>query len=238
MSDILKHYEKYNQEGGHYFLEWFKGSSRPLMIQNWLDTNLKPGSKVLDLGCGDGSLAEWMPHYEWTGLDIGEPKKAYKGTWVKQDLEATPYNLVPESFDAVVCSEVLEHLFSPEKVNLEAARLLKRGGVYIISTPNFDWIEHKDKDYRQVVYDPRNEASHTREHIRFYTIDTHATMLRNAGFKLLDFMGADPQWGEFFQRARWELKQATGKTDGEVDILLGKMFPDRMHTIGALSVRT
>lgn len=236
MSDILDHYKTYNQQGS-YFLEHFKGSSRHLMFDEWLKTNLKPGAKVLDIGCGDGAFSRWMPEFSWIGLDIGEPKASYNGTWVKQDLESSPYELESGTFDAVVCSEVLEHLFSPEKVNQEAFRLLKSKGIYAISTPNFNWIDQTLMGCHQLIYDPVN-ATHTKEHIRFYTAETHVRMLEKVGFKVVDIQGADLQWGEFFQGARWELKRSMpDKTDGEVDLLLGKMFRDSCHTIGVLAVK-
>lgn len=236
MTDILKYYKDYHKSG-HYTLAMFKGSSRHLMIEGWLKANLKKGDSVLDIGCGDGSYSEWMPEFKWTGIDINEEKAKYNGTRLVGNVEETPYNLPSDSFNAVICSEVLEHLWSPEKVNQEAHRVLKKGGIYIISTPNFNWIEHVLKGWAQVLYDPML-ASHTKEHIRFYDLEGHLKMLSQAGFKPIDFMGADTQFGEFFQMARTELKQAMPeKPDGEIDLLLGKMFRTSSHTLGVMAVK-
>lgn len=235
-NDILKYYEEYNKSG-HYSLNWFKGSSRHLLIEEWLRSNLKSGAKVLDVGCGDGSYAEWIPEFEWTGIDIGAPRTSYKGTHIVGNVEVFPYSVDSASQDAVVCSEVLEHLWGPENVHKEVYRVLKPGGIYILSTPNFNWIEHTLKSYSQVLYAPK-QASHTKEHIRFYDLSTHLSMLQEAGFSPKDFCGADAQWGDFFQQARWELKNTMSHlSDGEVDLFLGKMFRLYCHTIAVLAVK-
>ncbi len=236
MSDILKYYQEYHKTKP-YNLAWFKNSSRPLMIQGWLERFAKPGAKVLDIGCGDGSYSEWMPRYSWTGIDINEEKQQYNGTRIVGNVETFPYALEAGSQDAVVCSEVLEHLWHPEGVHEEANRVLKKGGYYIISTPNFNWIEHILKGWTQVLYKPDTE-SHTKEHIRFYDVETHIRMLDKAGFTVVDFCGADTQFGEFFQQARQELKNVLpSKSDGEVDLIVGKMFKTVAHTIGLVAFK-
>lgn len=236
MSDIKEYYQTYHSKGGLYRLEDYKGSSRPLMIQHWLTSNLKPGAKVLDIGCGDGMYSQWMPQFQWTGIDINAERVAYRGNRLTHDLENTPYPLQDAQYDAVICSEVLEHLFTPEKVHSEAQRLLKPKGIYVISTPNFDWIEHHLGMFRQVLFKPGE--THTREHIRFYNIEVHQQMLDKAGFSVVDYCGADTQFSKFFEAAREQLKKEMPlKQIGEIDFLLGKMFPLVQHTLGVLSVR-
>lgn len=206
------------------------------MITTWLKDNLKPQSNITDIGCGDGALSKWMPEYKWIGIDINAENTAYKGTRLTHDLEVTPYPLPEASQEAVVCSEVLEHLFTPEKVHQEAKRILKPRGIYIVSTPNFDWIEHHLGAFRQVLFQPG--ALHTREHIRFYNYETHRQMLDNDGFEIVDICGADVQFSEFFKPAREYLnKIMPGRFIGEIDYHLGRMFPTTQHTIGILAVK-
>jgi 2-polyprenyl-3-methyl-5-hydroxy-6-metoxy-1,4-benzoquinol methylase len=234
--DILEYYKNYHKSG-HYSLSWFKDSSRHLMIQNWIRENFKPGQTILDVGCGDGSFSEWMPEFNWVGVDINEEKSKYNGKRLTHNIEVFPYPFEDQSFDGVVCSEVLEHLWNPEGVHQEVYRLLKPKGVYIISTPNFNWIEHMLKGWAQVIYAPK-QASHTKEHIRFYDVHTHIEMLKEAKFTPLDFCGADAQWGEFFQMARQELKkELPAKNDGDIDLLIGRMFRTACHTIGLMAVK-
>ena len=233
----LDYYKNYFANGGVYKLEDYVGSSRVLMITRWLRANLKPGDKVLDIGCGDGTYSRLMPEFEWTGIDINEEKTAYAGTRLTGDLFSGMGGLHSGGFAACVCSEVLEHLWAPEEVHAEAHRLLQARGVYVISTPNFDWVEHPYKNYQQVVYDPAEV--HTKEHIRFFTLAAHTKMLDKAGFTVADFMGADMQFGSYFAQARRYLHQEVLKQTnlGEVDYILGRCFPTVAHTIGILGVK-
>ena len=67
------------------------------------------------------------------GIDIGI-SKTFKGHFIQADAHFLPFR--NEAFDTVVCYEVIEHVDSPRKVLKEIARVLKKGGRAIISTPN------------------------------------------------------------------------------------------------------
>ncbi len=237
MSDILNYYKTYHAKGGEYHLEPFKNSSRCLAIITWLRQNVAPGEQVLDIGCGDGSFSRWAPEYKWTGLDINAEKDAYNGTRLVSNVETLPYALESGTFGAIVCSEVLEHLWAPEAIHTEAHRLLKPRGAYIISTPNVDWIEYK-QSMLQLIYEPT--VHYTREHIRLFNFASHTSMLHRAGFKVADYIGTDPHHGTFFQEPRAYLKEAFEgkKADGEIDYLLGRMFSMICPGIAVLSVKS
>ncbi len=81
--------------------------------------------------------------------------------------------------------------------------------------------------------------SHTKEHIRFYTLDSHYKLLDKAGFTPVDFTGADAQYGSFFHHAVQYMRENVLKEAhlGEVHYHLGRMFPTVSHTIGVLSVK-
>jgi SAM-dependent methyltransferase len=52
-----------------------------------------------------------------------------------------------ETFDTVLCTEVLEHTFNPGKVIEEIIFVLRKGGVAIITTPFLYWIHEEPYDY-------------------------------------------------------------------------------------------
>lgn len=103
------------------------------------------GLRVLDIGCGDGVLT-WKLHQAGAqayGADFSDIAIQYarqQHAYHKSDAEfyvASCYDLpFPDGyFDAVISSEVIEHVQEPQKLLNEANRVLKPGGIALISTP-------------------------------------------------------------------------------------------------------
>jgi len=175
-----------------YVGEQYKDASRMLVFSEWLRAELKPGARVLDIGCGDAIFAELMPEFEWTGVDINTERATGRipsDRLVVADLMLPPYALEAASFDAIICSEVLEHLWDLRVVHREAKRLLKREGLYVISTPNFDWLQNHLESYRKIMQDQTNHWAW--EHIRHYNVETHQKFLNEVGFVIEKHTGAD-----------------------------------------------
>lgn len=236
MSDIIKYYEGYYKntpQNQLYTMEGRGNPSRLLTFQDWLQEKVKPGGKVADIGCGDMHFATMMPEYEWLGIDINIERA--KGKALKHDIMSTPYPLEAASFDAIVCSEVLEHVWDLRVIHKEARRLLKRDGVYIISTPNYFWIEHFLQSFSQLITDV--DKSWTMEHIRQYTSGTHKKFLNECGFVVDKYTGADPQYsGQMSHAVEVLQKNLDAKVPGQysqerVVQLVGHMFPEISHTV-------
>lgn len=237
MADVTganDYYQDYFNKGGSYTMSNIGVTSRVYTLLQWLN-NVMPGGKVLDVGCGDMALSRLSPKLNWTGMDINTDKAC--GDAVKHDIMSAPYPFADSSFDAVVCSEVLEHVWDMRVVHQEAHRLLKPGGYYMISTPNFDWIDNHLEGYRRIMYNPINPW--TMEHIRHYNVATHVHFLNEASFNVLDYTGADAQHGEFFKDTTCllkgllvrDLKRDEYRDDYRVDAVLGDMFRHQSHTI-------
>ena len=99
--------------------------------------------RVLDVGCGDGSLMNLLikeKNIEARGLELVEEnvkKCIYKGlSVIEGDAETELYQFPSQSFDFVVLSQTLQAFYNPEKV-LED--LLRIGKSVIISIPNFGY---------------------------------------------------------------------------------------------------
>lgn len=97
---------------------------------------------ILDAGCG---VKPYLPFFKekadsYIGVDIS-PAPEVDLVCVAEQL---PFNT--ESFDAVVCTQLLEHSDDPQKVLREIHRVLKRGGVLILSTHGI-WRKHTVQDY-------------------------------------------------------------------------------------------
>lgn len=99
------------------------------------------GSKVLDIGCKDGSFAEYVDtscHY--FGVDISNTMleiASKKGvTVVNANITKDKMPFEDKSFDVIIMAEILEHLDSHITALKEVHRLLKPDGKLIITVPN------------------------------------------------------------------------------------------------------
>jgi cyclopropane fatty-acyl-phospholipid synthase-like methyltransferase len=103
---------------------------------------LRPGMRVLDVGCGGGRHIRQMrliPGIIAIGLDLNHREVADTAKMLRES-DQTPVQdggTVPgaESFDCVIISEVLEHLGEDERALREVSRVLKRGGRLAASVP-------------------------------------------------------------------------------------------------------
>ena len=107
------------------------------IIQQWI----QPNSKVLDLGCGDGSLLHYLQttkNVRGIGLEIDEANIQLcmnRGTNViEQNLDGGLSNFQSESFDTVLLAQTLQALSKPDHLIDEMLRIGKNG---IVTFPNF-----------------------------------------------------------------------------------------------------
>lgn len=119
---------------------WFQ---RHLVAYNHL-LNAVEAKRVLDLGCGEGYGADLLASRarEVVGVDLA-PEAVYhaRKTYRRPNLrfrymDIYRLELEAESFDVVCSLQVIEHLHEPERFMEEARRVLKPGGLCVITTPN------------------------------------------------------------------------------------------------------
>lgn len=97
--------------------------------------------KILDIGCGSGRIGKILQNagYQVTGLDFADEavKKA-----IANGINAKRANLdegIPESdsmYDVVWAGDIIEHVFDPIGLLRECFRVLKKGGVILITIPS------------------------------------------------------------------------------------------------------
>lgn len=121
---------------GHYFVIGYLKQFTYTHIPNII----KPGMKVADIGCGEQPLRSLLEYcdVDYTSIDVIQNKK--NNVDIIADISSIP--LDSNSFDAIVCTEVLEHCFDARKALQELSRLLKPCGVIIITTP-FNFCLHE-----------------------------------------------------------------------------------------------
>lgn len=123
-------------------------------ISEWLQP--KNGQIILDVGCGVGwfifEIMKMYPevNFSFIGLDPvrsniywlnyrGQEENKTNLIGILGEAESLPF--AEESFDAIITSEVIEHIFDKEKAIRQMHRVLKHGGRLFISTPARPMVE-------------------------------------------------------------------------------------------------
>lgn len=97
--------------------------------------------RTLDVGCGSKPYAGLYRSDEYIGLEIDTPQnRLSKNADYFYDGNSFPF--ADASFDSIVANEVFEHVFNPDQFLNEAARVLKDGGLVLMTMP-FVWDEHE-----------------------------------------------------------------------------------------------
>lgn len=193
----------------HYWQEresgWSpRGIAPDAQVRRLISSFVSPGQWVLDYGCGDcakcGALVRSRgAHY--VGCDISLPalrtcsQRYYDVVAHSENVGALPF--AEETFDVVVCLEVLEHLVRPDHALHTVLGTLKPGGTLIVSVPNVAWIGHRmlmlagffnpggspETSFRAPWRDP---------HLRFFSKNTLLRLLCDeAGLEILICTGTD-----------------------------------------------
>ncbi|MBI5158741.1 class I SAM-dependent methyltransferase [Candidatus Micrarchaeota archaeon] len=143
--------KKYMNINGEYYEDAIKSGSSAqkfsyaARLANTLEQlSPKKGERILDIGFGSGVLLERIAALgaDAFGADISEESVKYAK---KKIPSAKLFVSGAEDlgcfqdyfFDKVVCTHLIEHLTAPEKCLREIHRVLKKGGVAVVETPNY-----------------------------------------------------------------------------------------------------
>lgn len=162
--------------------------------------SLSSGALVLDAGAGEGVYRSWFSHCEYRAIDlaVGESKWNYSHLDFVGPLHAMPIG--DRAFDAVLCTQVLEHLELPLESLKEMHRVLRPGGRLFLTVP-------MAQNEHQVPYD-----------FFRYTSYGLRSLCSRAGFSQVDvepFGGMWARWAYELPRAL-RLLPPTGLRRGEI----------------------
>ncbi|MFO7590742.1 MAG: bifunctional glycosyltransferase/class I SAM-dependent methyltransferase [Acidimicrobiia bacterium] len=154
-------------------------------LLGWLGS--APRSRVLDLGCADGSFAaEMRVHgHRVTGVDLDEEPGIHDrvDAFVAADLDDGIPDEVGNEFDVVVAADVLEHVKEPLRLLSDASAKLRPGGSILASIPNFGhWYVRGRVLAGAFDYDRRGILD--RGHLRFFTRRSFERLVTAAGLRV------------------------------------------------------
>lgn len=178
-------------------------------IVNSIKDLKKKDAYILDIGCGNGniSLALGALGYKVLGIDI-DPVSIKNATAlntfknVRFEISDANAFSINDNFDAIVCSEVLEHLDHPWELVKSIYRILKPGGILVATVPNGQgpreilvtrpmlWLHAKNLGkpiealkrllgYSNTTLQSSNEDL---THTQFFSVTSFRRLIENAGF--------------------------------------------------------
>lgn len=188
----------------HYWTDGYSPTDvkLPKELEALLAKHVSPDTLALDVGCGDGSKGgPWLNTHaaKYVGVDVSEVavKLAQdRGLDARtiEDAETLPFSNA--SFDLVLSSEVLEHLLNPMKAAIEALRVLRPGGVFVMTVPNIAhwrirvplalWGEWNAGGDSLSASEPWRDP-----HLRFFTVASARSFLTTSGFTVEEAGGFD-----------------------------------------------
>jgi glycosyltransferase involved in cell wall biosynthesis len=161
------------------------GSSHELVL-GWLAR--RPPSRVLDLGCSDGYLAERLRSlgHHVTGVDLvaHDGVKERVDRFFEADLEQGLPPGLEGPFDVTLAADVLEHVRSPERILEQVRPMFAPGGSMVVSVPNFGhWYPRLRVAAGRFDYDRRGILD--RDHVRFFTKRSFERLASDNGFRVV-----------------------------------------------------
>lgn len=147
---------------------------------------------VLDIPCGAGALAPYLQDLgmQVHGADIREYLEAEGVAFTRADMnEGLPF---PDGrFDAVVCGDGIEHTHRQNDFVRECRRILRRGGILVVSTPNISALRSR---FRWLVTGFHNKGKtpldetrpDPRHHVRLLAFHELRYLLCTNGFRITE----------------------------------------------------
>ncbi len=173
-------------------------------------------ANILDVGCGNGIISKYIGEhgYRLTGIDISPKTIAQarkQNTLPNVNFEVSNAESLTASgqkYEAVVCSEVLEHLHTPGNLLQTLRQILTRNGILIVTVPNgfgprevlvtkpmihlqkkqgFAWRSmHKIKQALGYTGTTVQSSADNLDHIQFFSIKKLEELANETGFKIID----------------------------------------------------
>lgn len=182
----------------------------PLEVTGVLRSFLPDGARVLDVGCGTGSLTGVVTKGKNTAVFGIEPDRIRASVAQSRGFEvfcgtlAEDYFYGRDAFDVIILADVLEHVSDPASLLRLAASGVKPGGILLISVPN---VAHWSM--RLHVLQGRFDYSETgirdATYLRWFTLGSIRDLLHRQGFEILAYKAAAGTWMPEYNRMPWKI---------------------------------
>lgn len=179
-----------------------------------LTTHSPKNSFVLDIGCGNGYISKAAADkgFSVTAMDASEKTINEARTLNPHQninyrvLNATELEAETSCFDAIICSEVLEHLADPQSLLATLRHCLKENGVLIVTVPNgrgprellvtrpVQYILRKNNSLSRALKKVKNLLGYTGQtqqssaddltHLQFFTVSSLKSLATRSGFAI------------------------------------------------------
>lgn len=158
---------------------WFR---RHEAAYEWL-LPIVAGLRVLEVGCGEGygtamlaGSAASIVGVDYDALTATHAAATYpRAAFVRGNLAALPF--ADGSFDALVTLQVIEHVWNHREFVAECLRVLRPGGVLVVTTPN------------RLTFSPGSDVPLNPFHTKEFTAAELAQLLARGGFEVTDVFG-------------------------------------------------
>ena len=171
------------------------GYINPVVLELLLKSRL---TKLLDLGCGNGSLCKLLSSHGFDvvgmepdadGIRIAKQQLPLNSFWqLGVDGDSSLITASEGLFDAVISTEVVEHLYAPHLLPRFAWQCLKPRGVLIVTTPFHGYLKNLALSLVG-KWDHHHTALWHGGHIKFWSRKTLTKLLSDEGFVCEEFFG-------------------------------------------------
>lgn len=142
----------------------------------------EPIGTLLDVGCGGGRFLNRMKRRGWEveGSDFDEQatKKVTARYGIKTHVgDLAQCALTESSFDVITMSQTIEHLYTPEATLRECLRILKPGGLLVMTTPNVNSLAAAE-------FGAHWRGWEAPRHLHLFSVDSLQQLTQRVGFEI------------------------------------------------------
>lgn len=177
-----------------------------------------PTAAILEIGCGDGATGALALSQGRAGRYVGielfpsaaDAARQKLSEVVMGDVETLELDWQPATFDALIMSEVIEHLREPDAVLEKLRGVLRPDALVLASSPN---VSHWRVIAKLLAgkFPQEDRGVFDRTHLRWYTPDTYAALFERHGFRI--------EWVGAVTPASWRVRLISQLTRGRFDHL-------------------